>query len=134
MKKYQFSFIAVFVCSTVFCQTYLIDSNYFNNDSIKYQLIFKTRSVLYQKSDQKVGYYINLNIPDSFKKKLMKMDSTFWFKKLEDETSDWATNLVLYYLYDREAILIRTVENDRRKWMKIRKKEIDYWKIFLASH
>lgn len=132
MKNYLFLFIMIILSSNTFCQSYLTDSTYLKNDSIKYEIVFKTRSILSQKHDKKIGYYIDLDIPKPIKQKLIKKDSIFWINKLSDETSDWAANLVLYYIFDREAVLIKAVENDRTKWMKIRTNEIEYWRKFLS--
>jgi len=63
---------------------------------------------------------------------LVTRDTAFWLKHLCDENSDWASNLILYYLFDKDASKF-IIYDRRKKWLKIKKEDVEYWKKFLSS-
>jgi len=68
------------------------------------------------------------NITKTKKEKFKRIPLKTWLQLLEDENTDWAANLILYDIYERDAALLaRRVDQNRwREYMKY--EDIDYWK------
>jgi hypothetical protein len=68
----------------------------------------------------------------AYRNYLLERDTIFWLERLRNENSDWATNLILYYLYDKDASQL-IIFNVRKKWLRIKEDDIKYWKKFLST-
>jgi hypothetical protein len=104
---------------------------YFNNDSIQYKVSFTSYNLVDKNSDKVSHYHIKIDMPNHLEKYLIVQDSTFWMNHLLDTSSDWATNLVLYYLSKREATFFITLYKNRTSWLPYKKQEIANWEILL---
>jgi len=60
-----------------------------------------------------------------------KLSKATIMQLLADTTTDWATNLLLYEKYDRDAYLFSTVIHKRKDWLPVKKSDIAYWKKIL---
>ena len=74
-----------------------------------------------------------MNMSKRIKKQLLKKSLSFWLDNLTNEKSDWATNIVLYYIYEREAMAIAAINDKRENWLQIKENEIEYWGKFLEN-
>ena len=63
---------------------------------------------------------------------LLQKNFDFWKREFDNPISDWAANLLLYYLYNREASAIIAIEKNKSLWMTAKKNEVSYWERFLA--
>lgn len=117
----------------VFSQVDTVTKKYLNNDSIRYFIVTKSsraRSFTERTPTMEyVGIEMNLKTYNSF----LKRSEDFWLSHLRDSSSDWATNLVLYNLYKRDAFIIKHGIKDRNKWMPLKEDDINYWTHFLDS-
>ena len=101
-----------------------------NNDSLQYSIAHKTQSTLKNKNDELVGYYVRIALDKKTKDTLLIKTFDFWKMYLNNPVSDWAANLLLHCLYNREASSIVAIENNRSIWMKVKGNEIKYWEDF----
>ncbi len=61
-------------------------------------------------------------------KQLKVLSPSQWQCLLDNPKTDWAANLILYQLYEKDAILYKKIKN-RNDWLKTKKDEdIAYWK------
>jgi len=109
-----------------------LEHKYFNNDSIHYDVIYVSHSVLSKKTNPISKHYVSLRISKTYRDYLLGKDTVFWLERLQNDTSDWATNLVLYYLYDKDASRL-IVFNTRKKWLRIKEDDVKYWRKFLST-
>lgn len=73
------------------------------------------------------------NITEIEKEKFKKIPFEMWLQLLEDENTDWAANLILYDIYERDAALLAR-RDDKNRWREYMKYEdIDYWKEILSK-
>jgi hypothetical protein len=72
--------------------------------------------------------YLKVDLPQSVKDNFGKLSKVTIMQLLADTTTDWATNLLLYEKYDREAFLFFTVIHARKDWLPMKKSDIAYWK------
>lgn len=102
-------------------------NRYFDNDSISYSLRLYSPSVSTVKKDPIMKFYVSLPMTRLQKMELIKFDTTFWLRHLSAEKSDWATNLVLYYLFKKDAAVFVSIHKKRQQWLKLKQDDIDYW-------
>ena len=106
----------------------------FNNDSIKFELLWISPSVESMAKKTKTGTFVELYLPKYVRDSLLKNDQKFWIDHLVGDSTDWATNLVLYYLHQRDAKLIQMLYPNREMWVSEKDREINYWSNFLFKH
>jgi len=134
MKK----FIAFIVCSVIlaqksYSQVDSLETMLLCNDSIHYDIALVT-TFNPRDPNQLNGRFVDIRMKKTVRKLLLSKDSAFWISHLENARSDWATNLILYCLYYRDAAELAYIYTDRAKWIKRKPDEIEYWKKFLATH
>jgi hypothetical protein len=106
--------------------------NDLSKDSIEYVILLKSSkgSDGLLKND---GNFIGIRFDTTEINYLKSLNYTEWIKLLKSNYSDWATNLILYCLFDREATIF-TYGINREDWVKEKKNEdIEYWKAFLSD-
>jgi hypothetical protein len=66
-------------------------------------------------------------------KRLKSLPASEWLCLLSNQKTDWAANLLLYQLYEKDAILYKKIRK-REDWIKsMRIRDIEYWKSFLSK-
>jgi hypothetical protein len=118
--------VIIFLCfalNTSFSQASL-DCNNFNNRSIDYHIILHTKMT---RSDTTSGYYVRMDLSKKQKKCLLNKDSTFWLSKFNNDSTDLAAEILLYYINRREASTIFLIKRKVIVWSDIKSNEIKYW-------
>ena len=85
------------------------------------------------KTKPKSNLVIETNIKDAaLWRRIKVLAAEQWLCLLNNPKSDWAANLILYQLYEKDAILFSKIKK-REDWIGFRKDEdIEYWKTFLT--
>ncbi|OFQ27130.1 hypothetical protein HMPREF2955_04725 [Prevotella sp. HMSC073D09] len=81
-----------------------------------------------------VGYRVSVKLTPKQKILIVRMKRGEWLSLLNDETTDYAANILLYYIYNRDAIVLlhnRSIR-DWRDGMK--EDDILYWEKRLKYH
>jgi len=128
MTKY-FVFLFLVVSNKLLSQKSTGD-NFLRNDGIKYEIAIVSRSILHNRPSMN---YIIIDMPKKTKKFFLRQNFEYWKAKLTDTTSDWAANLVLYFIYERDAMNIKHLKNDINLWRSTKENQISFWKEFLRS-
>ena len=86
------------------------------------------------KTKPKSNMVIETNIKDVVLwKRIKSLPTEQWLCLLNNPKSDWVANLILYQLYEKEAILFSQIKK-REDWIGFRRDEdIAYWKTFLTK-
>jgi hypothetical protein len=79
------------------------------------------------KKDPIMRFYVSLPMTRLQKMELIKLDTTCWLRHLSAVKSDWATNLILYYLFKKDAAAFVSIHKKRQQWLKLKQDDIDYW-------
>ncbi|MCC6182385.1 MAG: signal recognition particle [Bacteroidia bacterium] len=79
-----------------------------------------------------LGYRVVINLQEKDEKEISKIDTKCWMVLLSDSSSDWAANLMLYSLYDEDAILLSRV-NEKTWRTKMKAKDIKKWELKLKK-
>ncbi|MGZ3923981.1 MAG: hypothetical protein ACXVBJ_09440 [Flavisolibacter sp.] len=128
MKK-RFLTICLFASLFSFSQS---EKSYLTNDSIKYNIVISNNRLLKKQTYTGPRYFVLIEMPKKLKKYFLSKDTEFWMKSLTDTTSDWAANLILYYIYEKDALIMTFIGRGLIKWSAIRTEEIEAWREFLT--
>lgn len=81
-----------------------------------------------------IGYRVSVKLTPKQDSIIVRMKRREWLSLLNDETTDYAANILLYYIYNRDAIVLlynRSIK-DWRDGMK--EDDILYWEKRLKYH
>lgn len=103
----------------------------FNNLKIKYSLMHRGLAI-HNDSLLSSKYIIKVNLSESDKAQIKRLKKRDWLNLLQNPKTDWAANLVLYCIYEIDAIQYEINIKNRRDWLLVMKDEdIKFWKIKL---
>jgi hypothetical protein len=99
--------------------------NFIRNSAIKYSLVFSSCDSCVPIMTK--GYRISTNITTEQLGIANKLTYSDWLNMLNSSKSDWAANLILYQIFDKDAVSFFSF-NNRSKWIKYFKgQDIEYW-------
>jgi len=98
------------------------DIKWISNDSIKFDVVFSDG--IFQKPKDYI-YPTNLTVIK--KQSLDSINYNQWLILLADTNTDWAANLLLYYMYQKDAFLF-VANTNRKEWLHDKKDDDEYWK------
>ena len=103
-----------------------------DNISIRFTVLRTSLQLLDSNRISPSRYLINVKLSESEKKHLKAFPKTFWIKCLQSSSTDWAANLILYDLYEKDALLYWNMIKSRSDWIIANKNDdFDYWSIRL---
>src|SRR5450432_514346 len=111
------------LCVGAISQVNSLESRIINNDSIRFKFSLVTPSVTTLKTEPVAKCYVYVIMPAEFKKVLAKKNLSFWLPYLEDNRSDWAANMILYFLNKRDRAPLVYIYKTREMWLNENKKE-----------
>ncbi len=77
------------------------------------------------------GLFVEVNITEKQKFLLKRVTYNQWLSLLNDDKTDWAANILLYYMYNKDAI---SLADDKKTWLLyFKNKDIEYWRRFLQN-
>lgn len=86
------------------------------------------RSLMTRPRPKLPGLFLETKLPQSVKDNFNKLSKATIMHLLADTTTDWATNLLLYEKYEKDAYLFTQVIHTRKDWLPLKKSDIAYWK------
>lgn len=139
MKKIILIIFSMAICSCHAQKKNSTSPNYLNsmkialidNDKIKYSIVIMSCDTCIPISN--IGYRVIINTSKEEEEIVKKLGYQDWMYLLNNEHSDWAANIILYNIFDKDAILLTRV-NSRKKWIKYMKKDdLEFWKQRLTK-
>ncbi len=98
---------------------------FIDNDKIKYSIVIMSCDSCIPISN--IGYRVKVQLSKNEMEIVKKLDYKNWIILLQNNKTDWAANLILYYINDRDASLLAR-RNKRELWVKYLKlDDIKYW-------
>ena len=102
-----------------------INIDFIRNDKIKYSIVLASCDSCFPIMTK--GYRIRTNLTEEQKEIVHSLTFKDWAYLLNDSKSDWAANLTLYEIFDKDAISLYSF-NSRKKWIKYFKGEdLAFW-------
>lgn len=123
--------LLTFCIITIFnmgCVNGQIKEKYFLLPDTKFEVLRHSTEIFNKMNKNPSALYLKVVLPKNVKENFGKLSKTTVLQLLTDTATDWATNLLLYEKYDKDAYLFSTVIKTRKEWLPIKKSEIDYWK------
>ena len=129
MKKTLFSACFSIIYLTGYSQPSL---SFIRNDSIKFAYGFRTPSLL-DKHYVPSYYDIHVTINKEERSTAKRLSRECWISLLNDKSTDWAANLILYDLYRKDATDFRIFDlKSRDDWvLQMKKRDVAYWTKYL---
>ena len=81
-----------------------------------------------------VGYRVSVKLTPKQKILVVRMKRGEWLSLLNDETTDYAANILLYYIYNRDAIVLLYNRSIREWRAAMKEDDILYWEQKLKYH
>lgn len=101
------------------------------NSKIKYELVLVACDTCVP--IRNIGYRVNLVMTAKQKAIIEKINNKTWLELLENPTKDFAANIILYYLYKKDAIIFFEYK-DIYDWKRARKQnDVKCWKKLFMS-
>lgn len=133
MRRSAFPIVLLLTISS-FVQTFGQSELPVTNETIKYKIIRTSLRFVGEKTVIPSKYLIQVELNDATKARLRKLKKQQWVALLNNETYDWAANLLLYDLFERDAIPYHVLVKDRNTWLeKLKTEEIAYWSTYLKE-
>src|SRR5947209_7344851 len=106
-------------------------TKFLNNSSIRFEIWRQSLQMIDSNKIISTKYFIEINLNNKQRRILKSLSKKDWIRLLNDNNSDWATNLVLYDIYKKDAFLFNSVLKTRNEWILSNKSnDISYWKNF----
>lgn len=94
----------------------------------KFEVLRHSTAIFDSTNKNPSALYLKVDLPQNVKDNFGKLSKATVLQLLADTATDWATNLLLYEKYNRDAYLFFTVIHARKDWLPMKKSDIAYWK------
>lgn len=81
-----------------------------------------------------IGYRVRVKLTPKQDSIIVRMKRREWLSLLNDETTDYAANILLYYIYNRDAIVLLYNRSIREWRAAMKEDDILYWEQKLKYH
>lgn len=114
------------------CSSYSLKSQTFDKEALfgnpKFE-VCRTSITITDKSNINPGsFYIEVALLQTLKNSFYKLNNKTVWQLLNDSTTDWATNLLLFEKYKKDAYLYFAKIKTREKWLPQKQSDTKYWK------
>jgi hypothetical protein len=108
--------------------------NKFINNSINYRIIISPTMLLDSNRIEISRTLVKVVLSKSQRNKIKKFSYEEWIVLLKNNYSDWAANLCLYDIFERDASFFNDVDS-RDIWIKRSKSaDVTYWEDYLRKN
>ena len=106
-----------------------LDLSFINNKKLKHSIALMACDTCAPMVDiMDIGYRVVVKLSEKDREVLKKIQPETWLNLLEGNSTDYASNLILYDIYDKDALRFNVCK-DIKTWRKYFKKEdFDFWK------
>lgn len=109
------------------------NKNFILNDSVKYDFARVSMQIIGKKYFISSMEIVLVVLTDGQKQIIKNIKKAEWLKLLVNDSTDWGANIILYNLYERDAVQYKINITNRYYYLGLneKKKEIKYWKAHL---
>ena len=126
MKSILLALSLIFLVFTSEAQNDSTKFSFINNERIKYSIVLMACNSC--APIKNIGDRVIINLSKEEKDVIKKMRYSDWKYLLNDNKSDWAANLILYSLYDKDAFLLSQY-NKRQLWVEyLKNDDLKFWR------
>ena len=133
MKRFGLLLIGVLLVITTNCNNQQLNNRYssnnlsfIKNDKLHYNILLVACDTCVPIINK--GYRVRVKLTDKQKSIVKKIKKEMWRHLLSDKKTDFAANLILYDIYDKDAILLFGLGNNIRDWRKnLKRDDTSFW-------
>ena len=137
MKKILYIFISIIICTICNAQNTrdssktLKNISFIENSKIKHEIVLLACDTCVPITN--IGYRVRVVLSENENEIIKKLNYENWMSLLSDNNSDWAANLILYNMYNKDAFLLARNDN-RVLWItSFKQDDLKYWKKHLTK-
>lgn len=122
--------------SLLFCLFATAQSpTFIHNDSITFAVLRKSSEFVDNKGYEPISYKLRVKITREQREICKQISNDEWLGLLQDENTDWAANLILYDLFEKDALTYLKTYKNRTVWIQLGQRDADikYWKNRLTK-
>lgn len=102
-----------------------MDLSFIDNKKLNYSIVLMACDTCVP--IRNIGYRVVVNLTKKEKETINKFDKATWLNLLNDSNKDFATNLILYSIYSKDAYIL-SKNDEQGQWKKYRKDEdLKFW-------
>ena len=106
-----------------------MDLSFINNKKLNYSIVLMACDTCVPIKN--IGHRVIVTLTKSQNETIRKIDKATWQNLLTDKNSDFASNLILYSIYNKDAYIL-SKNDDLEEWKKYRKQEdYQFWETEL---
>lgn len=130
----KISFLIFFLLCTKFVLAQS-DIQWINNDSIRFGVGLVRSEMQPNGTYSDPKFVVNIKLDEKKRKQIKLISKENWLTLLLNNNTDWAANLLLYYLYSKNAIKFTNTIKSKEKWKELgqQSQDIEYWTNFLLT-
>jgi hypothetical protein len=103
-------------------------ATFVNNKTIKFHVVRKSMELIDTNMIVPSKYFIRVELNNKQRSVIKNYTSADWMKLLNNVQSDWAANLILYEMHERDAFLFWSVVKNKERWrLSAKEEDIKYW-------
>lgn len=104
-----------------------------NNESLNYTIVRTMPQLLDSNKIELSKTIIVIQLKKADKRKIAKLNADDWIKLLVNDSTDWAANLYLYWVYKKDASFFQIIKT-KEEWKSCCKEEdLIFWRKQLSS-
>ena len=94
----------------------------------KFEVLKKSTSLNDKSNTNLSALYLKVNLSQSVKDSFYKLSSEDIWQFLNDSTTSWTTNILLYEKYEKDAYLFFVKIHRKKDWLPMRNEDLKYWR------
>ena len=81
------------------------------------------------------GFKVFVDLSEKEEEIVRRINKKAWLMLLKNPKTDWAANLILYDIFDKNALLFSFPKLTRKDWLVcLREQDLKFWKNRLPTH
>lgn len=109
-----------------------MDLTFINNKKIKYYIGLVACDTCAPIIN--IGYRVVVELSEKEQEIIKKINSKTWLKLLNNDSTDYAANLILYDIYDKDALIL-SMYDSKELWNKyLKKDDLEHWSNLLKNN
>lgn len=103
-----------------------VDLSFINNNKLKYSIVIM--SCTNCAPIRNIGYRVVVELDEKEQKILKGIKIDTWKSLLQNDSTDWAANLILYSIYNKDAVAL-SMNDSIDLWKKdLKKDDLAFWR------
>ncbi len=137
MRSIKFNLLFILLCVLSSCNAQKSDNgrmkinspvnlSFINNKNIRYSIKKVACDSCFPITD--IGYRVRISLSQNQDRRIKEIGKKEWMRMLNNNNTDYAANVLLYYIYNRDAFVLLYNRNIQDWRAAMKDDDILYWK------